>query len=193
MEGETTWGKGEGKIENGGSYWINAKGICSTKDTINGGIKLKHRILLEKIFSVEKGKEASALISKQSRTDMTKSMYSWHSYKRVNIQWCYSAISISFIDSSFSKPPEAISQIFCYPLPLQASHHLRPVGFLKHWPDTPGWAKHIEWLWETVIIDQASINGERTHQQYNVAATENNVEYLSKLGKEIRGMEREDK
>ncbi len=59
---------------------------------------------------------------------------------------------------------------------------LRPVGsfWAKHGPDAPPRAKHVEWLWEAVVINDARIDGEDSHQQDDVAASKHHVEHLQR-------------
>lgn len=39
---------------------------------------------------------------------------------------------------------------------------------IKHGLHTPSRAKDVKRLWETVIVYQASVNGEETHQQDDI-------------------------
>lgn len=54
----------------------------------------------------------------------------------------------------------------------------RPVGFIEHWPDTPGGTEHVEGLGEAVVVDEARVRGEQPHQQDDVSTTEHHVEHL---------------
>lgn len=62
------------------------------------------------------------------------------------------------------------------------SLNLRPVGSFgaKHGPDTPARPKHVEWLRETVIVNDACVDGEDPHQKDDVAPSKNHVEHLQK-------------
>lgn len=56
--------------------------------------------------------------------------------------------------------------------------NLRPIISIEHWPYAPGWPEDIKRLGKAIIVDEASVDGEDTHQQNNVPATEHSAEHL---------------
>ena len=44
--------------------------------------------------------------------------------------------------------------------------------------DIPSTAKNVERLREAIIVDQTSIYGKRTHQQYNITTRKHALKYL---------------
>lgn len=60
--------------------------------------------------------------------------------------------------------------------------HLRPIASymtVKHGPDTPTRAKSVEWLWETVVVNDPSVDWEDSHEQDDVTAWKHHAEHLS--------------
>lgn len=63
--------------------------------------------------------------------------------------------------------------------PLSGSQlYSRPVAPGEHGPHTPGGAEHVEGLGEAVVVDEASVDGEESHQQDDVAPAEHHGEHL---------------
>lgn len=57
--------------------------------------------------------------------------------------------------------------------------NLRPVTLReKHGPHTPAWAKHVDGLWEAVIVDQSGVDWEYPHQKNDVASCKNHAKHL---------------
>lgn len=60
--------------------------------------------------------------------------------------------------------------------------NLRPIRY-EHWPYAPGRSKDIERLGKAIIVDEASVDGEHTHQQNNVPSAEHHAKHLGTRSK----------
>lgn len=64
---------------------------------------------------------------------------------------------------------------------LKLRCHLRPVAShsrVKHGPDTPARAEHVEGFGEAVVVNDTRVDREDSHQQDNVAASKHHAEHL---------------
>ena len=67
--------------------------------------------------------------------------------------------------------------------------HLRPVAShssVKHWPDAPARAEHVEGLGEAVVVNDARVDREDSHQQDYVAPCKHHAEHLPQSRRKTR-------
>lgn len=106
--------------------------------------------------------------SKHIRVSRINSWHKWVQLKMVRLMQCF----ISDIKKKLSEWKRARNDFKVCKRPAYILP--RPVG-LKHGPNTPGRAEDVEGLGEAVIVNQASVYGEHSHEQDNIPSSDNHI------------------